>query len=176
MHMITIISATNRKDSNTLKVAKEYERLIREKGREVLLLNLESLPVSVMSAAIYEEDDVDFSAIQEQYLFPADKFIFFFFLYNGSMPGVLKMMIDVADVERAFYGKKALMVGIATGRAGNLRGMDHLTGVLNHMKMSVHYNKLPISRVTHELDAEGRLSNTTTRLVVEKQIDEFLYF
>ncbi|HPE98082.1 MAG TPA: NAD(P)H-dependent oxidoreductase [Chitinophagales bacterium] len=174
--MITIISATNRKDSNTLKVAKEYERLIREKGREVLLLNLESLPVSVMSAAIYEEDDVDFSAIQEQYLFPADKFIFVMPEYNGSMPGVLKMMIDVADVERAFYGKKALMVGIATGRAGNLRGMDHLTGVLNHMKMSVHYNKLPISRVTHELDAEGRLSNTTTRLVVEKQIDEFLYF
>ena len=85
------------------------------------LLNLESLPVSVMSAAIYEEDDVDFSAIQEQYLFPADKFILSCLNIMAVCP-CAEDDDDVADVERAFYGKKALMVGIATGRAGNLRG------------------------------------------------------
>lgn len=174
--MTTVISATNRKDSNTLKVAKEYVRLLKKKGEEVLLLNLEELPASVMSAAIFDEDDDAFVLLQEKYLFPAEKFVFIMPEYNGSMPGILKVMIDVADIEKAFYGKKALMVGVATGRAGNLRGMDHLTGVLNHLKMSVHYNKLPISRVNHELDESGQFHTPTTIRVVEKQIDEFMYF
>lgn len=176
MSIITVISATNRKNSNTLRVAEEYVRLLKEKGQDVRLLNLEHLPVSVMSADIFDEEDALFEAIQEEFLYPAEKFIFIMPEYNGSMPGVLKIMIDVADVKRAFYGKKALMVGVATGRAGNLRGMDHLTGVLNHMKMSVHYNKLPISKVNLELDEAGQFSQAATLKVVDRQIDEFIYF
>lgn len=174
--MITLISATNRKNSNTLKVAKEYERLLKERNLPCRLLNLEYLPVSVLSADIYDEDDIDFEQLQETYLFPAEKFIFIMPEYNGSMPGILKIMIDVADIKKAFYGKKALLVGVATGRAGNLRGMDHLTGVLNHMKMAVHYNKLPISKVDLELDANGHFSQPATLKVIERQIDEFMYF
>jgi NAD(P)H-dependent FMN reductase len=49
------------------------------------------------------------------------------------VPGSLKLFIDACSVreyKQNFKGKKAALVGIASGRAGNLRGMDHLTGVM----------------------------------------------
>lgn len=173
--MITIISSTNRKDSNTLKVAREYERLLNLRGQDVRLFNLEQVPHAVVRAGIFDEPDEEFDKVQQHYLIEADKFIFVLPEYNGSMPGILKLVIDVADIKPAFYGKKALLVGVATGRAGNLRGMDHMTGVLNHMKMSVHWNKLPISKVTDMLDADQRFKESTLK-VVEKQIDDFITF
>jgi chromate reductase, NAD(P)H dehydrogenase (quinone) len=160
--MITIVSATNRPDSNTLKIALEYQRLLKEKGHTASLLNLENLAA--------------FDAVQEEYLFPAKKFIFVTPEYNGSIPGVLKIMIDVSNIKKAYHGKKAMLVGVATGRAGNLRGMDHLTGVLNHLKMSVYWNKLPISKVSEELDASGQLFKAPTLKAVHHQIEEFITF
>ena len=174
--MITIVSATNRPDSNTLKIALEYQRLLKEKGHTASLLNLENLPASVMSGLIFDEADAAFDAVQEEYLFPAKKFIFITTEYNGSIPGVLKIMIDVSNIKKAYHGKKAMLVGVATGRAGNLRGMDHLTGVLNHLKMSVYWNKLPISKVSEELDASGQLFKAPTLKAVHHQIEEFITF
>jgi len=174
--MITIVSATNRKESNTLKVANEYLRMLQIKKIDAQILNMEDIPASIALAEIYDVPNPEFEEFQEKYLLSADKFIFILPEYNGSMPGILKLMIDVADIKRAFYGKKALLVGVATGRAGNLRGMDHLTGVLNHMKMPVHWNKLPISKVSNEFNAENKFQNAITLKVVEQQIDEFITF
>ncbi len=41
--MITIIAGTNRMDSYTLKVAKEYQRILAEKGLGVKLFSLEGV-------------------------------------------------------------------------------------------------------------------------------------
>lgn len=172
--MITIISATSRKDSNTLRVAKEYARLLADRGIPHQLLHLDNLPASLLSSDSYDDEDPAFTALQEQYLFKADKFIFVAPEYNGSVPGVLKLLIDAADIEQAFYYKKALLVGVATGRAGNLRGMDHLSAILQHMKMEVHWNRLPISKVADELDADSQFFRETTVRAVNRQVELFV--
>ena len=133
--MYTIISGTNRADSNTLKIARQYKELLLRKGVEAQLLSLEGLNVLDRNP-VFEE-------IERELLIPAPKFIFISPEYNGSIPGVLKAMFDISDIERAWWGKKALLTGVSTGRAGNLRGMEHLTGILNYMKVTVHHNKLP---------------------------------
>ena len=170
--MTTILSTTNRPHSNTYKVAREYLRHLEGHGEEVLLADLMELPEEVVRPDAYDHPGPAFRAWQERYLFPADKFVFVLPEYNGSIPGILKLMIDTSDIKRAFRGKRALLVGVATGRAGNLRGMDHMTAVLHHMKMTVHHNQLPISKVTDMMDAEGRFLAPTER-VVTAQIDEF---
>ncbi len=174
--MITIISATNRKESNTLKVAREYSRLLSEKNMQHHLFSFENIPAGIVNSDIYDEDDHAFNSLQEKYFFASEKLIFILPEYNGSIPGILKTLIDVSDVKKSFHGKKALLVGIATGRAGNLRGMDHLTNILNHLRMTVHWNKLPISKVDLELDESGKFYKPDTLRVIHKQIDEFIAF
>ncbi len=73
-----------------------------------------------------------------------------------------------------WYYKKALLTGVSTGRAGNLRGMDHLADVLNYIKITVHPNRLPISVVDKLLSPEGRITDENTLTAINQQLDEFI--
>jgi chromate reductase, NAD(P)H dehydrogenase (quinone) len=85
-------------------------------------------------------------------------------------------MIDLSDYKKVWPGKKALLTGISTGRAGNLRGMDHLTGSLNYLNVLVHPNKLPISMVDKLLSGGIRIQDSATVEAIEKQVDQFIAF
>jgi hypothetical protein len=54
--------------------------------------------------------------------------------------------------------------------------MEHLTNILNYLKVNVYHNKLPISRVDTLLDANGFLSDSETQKVIDSQLDGFLKF
>jgi NAD(P)H-dependent FMN reductase len=96
--------------------------------------------------------------------------------YNGSFPGILKLMMDNSDVRKAWWHKKIMMVGVADGRAGNLRGLDHMTNILHYLKAHVLFNKLPISRINEEISDAGEVLKPVTHRVIQQQIDEFLNF
>ena len=166
--MYLIISGTNRQDSNTKIVAEQYQQLMEAKGIKAPLISLEDLDVN-------KRND-EFIAIEKKLLIPSQKIIFVSPEYNGSIPGVLKCLIDISEVKKVWPGKKALLVGVSTGRAGNLRGMEHLTGILHYIKMIVHPNKLPISVVDTLIDEEGRITDAATIKAMSTQIEEFLDF
>ncbi len=167
--MITVISGTNRKDSMTLRVAALYTKLLRNVAdEEVHLLSLEGLNVWEKSEQLRETE--------QRLLIPSDKFAIIMPEYNGSFPGILKTMIDNTDIRNCWWYKKAMLTGVADGRAGNLRGMEHMTGILNYLKMIVLPNKIPLSRINEELDKEGNLQKQETLRVIQQQIDEFLNF
>lgn len=166
--MITIISGTNRKGSNTIKVAEQYRQLLLQRGVESNFVSLEHFNH-------YERDEAILK-LEQDYLIPSEKFIFVSPEYNGSIPGVLKSLIDITDIRKVWWGKKALLTGVSTGRAGNLRGMEHLTGILNYMKVVVHPNKLPISVVDQLLNGVGVITDKGTLVAINNQLDEFLAF
>jgi chromate reductase, NAD(P)H dehydrogenase (quinone) len=166
--MITIIAGTNRKGSNSKKVALEYQKILTQKNIESKLLALEDVNVFERNAA--------FENIESEFLKAADKFIFVIPEYNGSYPGVLKMLIDNSEVNSVWPNKKALLVGVASGRAGNLRGLEHFTGSLMHMKVTVHPNRLPISSVHTLLNEAAEITNDGTVKTINVQLDEFINF
>ena len=166
--MYTIISGTNRIGSHTEKIANQYQQILKAKGIEAKIFSLKNLNVL--------EKNPDFNKAEKEFLIPAQKFIFIMPEYNGTYPGVLKAMIDISDLKMTWWYKKALLVGISTGRAGNLRGMDHMTAILNHIKMIVHPNKLPISIIDKVMDENGTISNKSTLHAIDMQIDEFINF
>ncbi len=180
--MITIFSGTNRRNSRTLPVAKQFSYLFEKyTDEQVRLFSLHNLPLDFIHNGMYAESGQHdrISEIQDQYLIPAEKFFFVFPEYNGGMPGILKFFIDACSVREykpSFKNKKAAMAGISTGRAGNLRGMDHLTDVLNHVGTIVLPNRLPISKVDQLVDKEGMVSDEETLKSMERQILEFLEF
>lgn len=165
--MYTIISGTNRIGSHTEKVAEEYKRLMKEKKLNAGIFSLKNLDVLNRTP--------EFLKIENEILIPTQKFIFILPEYNGTFPGVLKAMIDNTDIKKVWYHKKALLTGISTGRAGNLRGLDHLTASLNYLKMDVHHNKLPISVIDKVMDAKGKLNDETIK-AIDEQLTEFINY
>jgi chromate reductase len=152
----------------TMKVALVYLKLFQQKTDNVHLLSLEGKNIL--------ERGADMEQMEQELLIPTEKFVFVMPEYNGSIPGILKLMIDNSNIRKAWWYKKAMLVGVADGRAGNLRGIDHMTNILHYMRMHILYNKVPISRINEEIDDQGNVLKPATAKVIEQQIDEFLKF
>jgi NAD(P)H-dependent FMN reductase len=167
--MITVISGTARHDSNTLRVAMLYQRLLTDRGLgDVRLLSLRDLNVWERGAALRQ--------VEQEMLIPSPKFVFIMPEYNGSFPGVLKTLIDNSDIRACWWGKKAMLTGIADGRAGNLRGLEHMTGILQYLHMHVYWDKIPLSRINDEIDGKGNFIKPATEAAINAQIEGFLAF
>jgi chromate reductase, NAD(P)H dehydrogenase (quinone) len=165
--MYLIISGTNREESFTLRVAELYQAILKTKNIEAPVLSLVGLNLLDRNPSVI--------ALEKEFLLPAEKYIFISPEYNGSIPGVLKCLIDVSDSRRVWKGKKALLTGVSKGRAGNLRGMDHLTAIMHFVGTVVHPNKLPISIVDTLFNKE-ELAHPETLRVIGQQLDEFIGF
>lgn len=165
--MYTIISATNRNGSNTLKVSKQYQTFFKELGIEAKLLSLEDFNS-------FHRDE-NFNQLEAEFLTPASKFIFIMPEYNGSFPGVFKLMLDISDLSVCWNFKKVMLVGVANGRAGNLRGIDIMTNICNYMKMHVFFNKFPISSVSSEIENDVFIKEQTIQ-TIKSQIEGFIKF
>ncbi|MFT5166780.1 MAG: chromate reductase [Saprospiraceae bacterium] len=180
--MITVISGTNRRKSRTFLIAKQIYELVRLRTVEhVELLNLEELPLDFIHAGMYQTEGQNkgLRKLQDHYMIPASKFIFVFPEYNGSIPGILKLFIDACSVREyksTFYSKKAALVGVATGKAGNLRGIDHLSASLAHVGTIVLPGILPISSINEISDEEGFIIDKTTIKSMQQLVDNFLEF
>ncbi|HEX5552861.1 MAG TPA: NADPH-dependent FMN reductase [Chitinophagaceae bacterium] len=166
--MITIISGTNRKGNRTGSIVAYYREALREMGEDPKLLLPEGIDLNRRTPEL--------ERVENEILKPSEKFIFILPEYNGSFPGAIKTLIDLCRVPECFFGKKALLTGLADGRAGNLRGMEHFTGILNHMGVVVHPNRLPISLMRSLINDKGELIDEDTRSVIDKQLKEFLAF
>lgn len=181
--MITLISGTNRKGSRCKRFAEQYYRFLQEVlgESEVQFLALEDISQEWLAADMYIEQrqDPDLAAIQDQYILPAKAFVFISPEYNGSFPGALKLFIDACSIReyaRNFKGKKAALVGVSTGRAGNLRGMSHLAGVLNYLGTVTMPDQLPISSIASLLDQKGRVVDEDTLVVMKSHAEAFARF
>lgn len=179
--MITVISGSNRKGAKTHIFAKYYAATLRTKTKETVnYISLEEIQNELLHADMYNPEAMGdtLKSLQDSTILPAEKFVFLIPEYNGSFPGIVKLFIDAISIRNYkanFVGKKALLVGIASGRAGCLRGMDHLTGVLNHVGVTVMPNKLPISSIGSILNDKNEIDESMTT-VINSHIDSFLQF
>lgn len=174
--MITIVSGTNRISGHTAAVAAFYHDLLSKQMNGSRLLDLAGLPADFLLSDVYDHSRKPLAVqkVQDEFFVPASKFVFMVPEYNGSLPGALKLLIDGLDPRIAFRDKKAALIGISTGRAGNLRGLDHLASILQHMQVTVMPYLLPVSGV-HKILADRELMKDTEKLFLQ-HIGRFLSF
>lgn len=179
--MITIIQGTNRPDSNTEYICRHVQDLVSLLYEaKVAYVSMADLPSEVLTSDPYDINTIPpgLISIQDQFLIPAQKFIWISPEYNGSFPGVLKLFIDSLSVRLAtdtFAGKKSALIGVTSGRSGNIRGLDHMASVLTHLRSIIYPWLLPISRID-ELMEEGRLIHSSTINTLDTHIRGFLDF
>ncbi len=175
MEKIVVFSCTNRPDSNTLKVSRIYERILKERNYDVSILDFSLLPKDIAFAETFGKRTLEYAQLAADYVSPINKFIFVAPEYNGSFPGILKVFLETIH-PREWADKYACLVGVSDGRAGNLRGMDHLTGVLHYLKMHVFHNKLPISVIGKVMDSDGKFIGEDQMKACVAQVDGFLKY
>jgi NAD(P)H-dependent FMN reductase len=139
---------------------------LTELGQAAQLLDLAEVKLELFVREMYDASKMapDLKNLQRQYISEVKKLVFFVPEYNGSYPGVLKLFLDgisVNEYSRNFKGKYVALAGVASGRAGNLRGMDHLSASIGYMGAWVLPNKLPLSNIEAML-TDGKLTDEST--------------
>ncbi|MEN8827180.1 MAG: NAD(P)H-dependent oxidoreductase [Flavobacteriales bacterium] len=169
--MITIISGTNRKNSNSAKVARLYQNLIKEKGLASQVLDLAELSSDFVSN-MYSNHTQEVEQVIQNYVSDIKHFVFVIPEYNGSFTGAIKLFMDGIS-PKYFNHKSAMLVGVASGRAGNIVGLSQFTTVLNHVKVEVFSNKVLLSGIDGLLDESGKMTNDNQLKIIENQIDTY---
>lgn len=172
----TVISGTNRPGSNTRKVARSFERRLREAGAlHVNFIALEELPRDFAYTDAWETKSLEMLRIIDELLVPTTKFIFVMPEYNGGFPGILKAFIDSVPPS-VFHYKKAALIGLSSGASGALRPMDQFTNVLNYLRVSVLYAKPKLSGIEHLLDSSGEVVEERASALLNTQAELILNF
>lgn len=173
MQDIVVVSCTNRPDSNTLKVSRIYEEILKSKQINVKILDFNILPDTIAFSEMFGKKTENYARLIKEFVSENRKFIFVVPEYNGSFPGILKIFLESMH-PREWADKHACLVGVSDGRAGNLRGLDHLAGVLNYLKVHVYHNKLPISMIAKILSPYGSFTGEEQLKVCVAQVEGFL--
>ncbi len=170
---ISIILGTNRKDNKSKIFADYYIKLLTKEGVDNSIFSMDELTKVLDWNKMYDYENSPVNELTEKYIKPADAFVFVIPEYNGSFPGIVKLMIDSIHPEH-FKGKFASVIGIASGRAGNLRGIEHLNGVLQHLGIHTLPNVLPISQIFNLIDENDSLIDKSTQFLIEKDADALI--
>jgi NAD(P)H-dependent FMN reductase len=178
--MLTIICGTNRRQSMSSKVAQQALHIAQAHDIDVHLIDLSTIPNDFIHSEQYSPDTLPawLKELQSQLLIPASHFLIISPEYNGSIPGYLKLFIDAISVHQlkeSFANKHAALIGVASGRAGNLRGMDHLSSILHHINCHVVPGHLPISSVPKVVDTDGNMDQDTKQ-EIEKRIKKLMTY
>ena len=173
--MITIICTTNRPDSNSLKISELYKNALSSQGETCQILDLREVDSQWIQDSHYTQNDPAFEKVVDKYIRSVQKLVFIVPEYNGSFPGYLKYFMDGCD-HSDWSRKKVAMLGLATGRAGNLRGVDHLTGILHYLGSEVYSKKVYLSQINQLLTQQGELANEMVAREIDEQIKGFVTF
>jgi chromate reductase len=86
--------------------------------------------------------------------------------YDGSYSAVTKVLIEHLGYPSALAGKFISIIGVASGRIGADRAIDHLRGVLLHIGGIVLPNHLSIAEV-HKSFSEGGIVDKSFMIKLE---------
>ena len=173
-NMITLLCGTNRPNNQSQKFINTYKYLLKERNIDCEEIYLEKMPRDLAYANdIIGTASAELRSEIESKMIPAKKLVVFVPEYNGSFPGILKSFIDC--MEPKHYKEMIIaLVGISSGRSGNLRGMDHLTGIFHYLGAEVLSAKLDIANLYSLLDSEGNPNDDNVIRRMNWQIDFLL--
>lgn len=173
--MILIISGTDRKNSNTRKIANQVQSLFTDNGAETQLLDLAELQQTGMGGPFYGKAVGPQSLVDAQELvLKADGIYVCVPEYNGSMPGALKYFIDHWKYPDAFEFRPFALCGLGT-TWGGLRPVEHLQGVFGYRNAFIYPERVFL-RDIYKLMQEGSLTDPFLLDLLRSQVRGFLAF
>jgi len=150
-------------------------------NRALLIAVGEALPagstlelLDALDLPIFNSDLGEPAAVTEhkRRIAAADGVVFAVPEYNYSIPGGLKNLLDWLSrppPQSPLRGKPVAMVGAASGMSGTIRAQTHLRNILVYSDAPCLLQpEITIPRAQDRFDADGRLTDASTRALLER--------
>ena len=151
---ICILVGSIRKDSHSLRVAGMLAAMVKKIGKTAEVVDPRTLDFVVPH---HPDDDGGSAALAvklKAQVQAAAKIIFITPEYDGSYSAVSKILIEHLGYPSVLAGKPVSVIGVATGRIGAYRAIEHLRGVLLHIGAYVCPALLSLAEVHKSAVAE----------------------
>ena len=173
--MIVIISGTNRPDSNTRKVSAHVAARYTALGVKTQLLDLAELPPEIISPNAYAEKPAGLKKFTDVIL-AADGLVVVTPEYNGGVPGILKLFIDMLPFPESFEHRPVCFVGLAVGMWGALRPVEQLQAIFGYRNGHIFPERVFMPGVGKLLNEAGQFTHPDMEKRLGKQAEGFVGF
>lgn len=174
--MITVLSATNRNDSFTRKVAKLAEAELKKAGHETQFLDLRELPRDLFVPEHYWNAPKAFEPFQKMIL-DSDGVLIVTPEYNGSFPGVFKYFYDLLKFPESFLNTPVGFIGVAAGIFGALRSIEQLEMIFHYRNARLFNRRVLFPKVHEKLNAEAtEVTDAFTKNLFQQYLVDFPKF
>ncbi|MBT3344744.1 MAG: NAD(P)H-dependent oxidoreductase [Gemmatimonadetes bacterium] len=82
--------------------------------------------------------------------------------YHGSYSSAIKLVIENMGFPSVLSGKPVAMLGVASGRIGAIKALEHLSSVVTHVGGHVLPGFVSVAGVQDVFDAQGRCTDPAT--------------
>jgi NAD(P)H-dependent FMN reductase len=174
---VLVFSASLRAGSLNTTLAKLAAGAIEKHGGKVDLAAMSAFDGPSYSQDAQTKDGVPPGAAQlKRRLDANDAFVIASPEYNGSMPGLLKNLIDWASRFRPqpFNGKHALLLSASPSMAGGNRGLWALRVPLEHLGTRVYPDMFSLAQAHQAFDSQGKLANSQLAERLDHTVTGFL--
>ncbi len=175
--MIVVIAGTNRSSSVTSKVAKTVLAIYKDQGRPSQLIDLVEVPHHCLSGQFYG-DEKEFKPIEfhpfVDAIERADGLVVVSPEYNGGIPGVLKLFIDLLpNRDTNLVAKPVCFIGVAAGEWGGLRPIEQLETVFLYRKAFLYPERVFIRSCEQVIGLNGEITDSKLERRLRQQAERF---
>jgi len=167
-----------RADSCNKKFVREAMRLVDAKGgHQCEFLDLKDYPMPPYDGDIEATQGIPASVKQlGAKISGADALILSTPEYNGSIPGILKNVIDWLSRDKpvSLTGKPLLLLAASPGALGGVRSLWHTRQPLEVLEVFVYPGMLGLPAAYTAFDEQGRLKDEKMVARLQKLLDQFL--
>lgn len=174
---LLVFAASQRKDSLNRKLATLAARFASTHGVEVDLAEFHEFDVPGYDGDVEGADGIPPGAkVFHDRLLAADAFIIAAPEYNGSMPGVLKNLVDWTSRFRPqpFDGKHGLLISASPSLAGGNRGLWVLRVPFEHLGSRIFPDMFSLAMAHKAFNEQGGLADAALQGRFDRTLESFL--
>jgi NAD(P)H-dependent FMN reductase len=176
---LLIFAGSLRVDSCNKKFAREALRLAKAAGADGEFLDLKNYPMPV-----YDGDIETTSGIPEpvkqlgKKILAADALVISTPEYNGSIPGILKNVIDWLSRDKpvSLENKHLLLLAASPGALGGMRSLWHSRQPFEVLSVHVFPNMMALPNAYNAFDEQGKLKDEKTVQRLQSLLEQYIAY
>lgn len=179
---ILAFAGSNKRESINFRLLKHIAARLQEKGAQVTVLEMREFDIPLFGEDFLSEKGFPTDAQRFYELLKAHPaFLIACPEYNRSITPLLKNLIDWSSIPRpgdspmaAFNGKTAGLCSCSGGKLGGLRGLYHVSDILQSIGTNVLPKQVAVGGFAEAFSAEGKLVDKMASAMMEAMCDQLV--
>lgn len=178
---VLAFAGSTRKDSYNKKLIQIAAEMARQKGAKVTVIDLSDYPIPFYDADLEAKQGLPANAKKiRDLMLQNDVMMIASPEYNGSIPGILKNVIDWTSHDEkgkfstdAYKGKKIGIMSASPGKGGGARALVHLRAILQAVSGNVIATEMSIPEA-YKAFADGKLVNPELSKKLQEEVEQLI--